>query len=259
MQSLAVSSGLIKRLALFGALLIALGLSGGVLAGCAPDNQGFVEDIGDELRAPDEGTPRALAERVRAYLEMERVRVAPRVVRAIMILSGLVLLIAGWKIYRFVIAAPGLVLGALIGARFGASESEVVALIGLLIGAGLGSLLALIAHDVTVFGVGAYLGASLALELTGWQPTLMIILGGLIGGALLIALYYLLLGAVTAGLGALLIGAALGASPLVIALLAGVGLLVQYNLARALGDRPALSQTRKPKNSQEQPGSAKSS
>ncbi len=255
MRSLADSPGLLKRLALFSALLVILGLGGGILAGCAPDNQAFVEDIEDELRAPDEGTPRALAERVRAYLEMEHVRVAPRVVRAAMILSGLVLLIAGWKIYRFLIAAPGLILGALIGARFGASEGTIVALIGLLIGAGLGSLLALIAHDVTVFGIGAYLGAALALELTGWQPTLMIILGGLIGGALMVALYYSLLGAVTAALGAMLIGAALGASPLVIALLAGVGLLVQYNLARALGDRPTAPRARS--RSEEQPAAAK--
>lgn len=245
MRSLADSPGLIKRLALLGALLITLALGGGFLAGCAPDNQAFVDDVENELRAPDEGTPRALAERVRAYLEMEHVRVAPRVVRASMILSGLVLLIAGWKVYRFLIAAPGLVLGALIGARFGASEGDVVALIGLLIGAGLGSLLALIVHDVTVFGAGAYLGASLALELTGWNPTLMIIAGGLIGGALVVALFYLLLVAVTAALGATLIGAALGASPLVMALLAGVGLLVQYNLARALGDRPAPPRARK--------------
>lgn len=82
MRSLADSPGLIKRLALLGALLITLALGGGFLAGCAPDNQAFVDDVENELRAPDEGTPRALAERVRAYLEMEHVRVAPRVVRA---------------------------------------------------------------------------------------------------------------------------------------------------------------------------------
>ncbi|NLE51751.1 MAG: hypothetical protein GX613_10130 [Chloroflexi bacterium] len=236
-----------RRLLTLGVLLVALALGGALMGGCAPDNKRFVQDIQDQLRAPDKTTPRALVERVRSYLEMDNVRVAPQVVRAILILSGLVLLVAGWRIYRGVIALPGLILGALIGARFGASESsELVALLGLVIGAGLGGLLALIFHDVMVFGLGAYFGAALALDLIGWNPTLMIILGGLIGGVLFVALFYWLLFAMTAMIGALLLGGALGLSPAVMALLAAVGLIMQYNLARILGDRPRLGRARKP-------------
>lgn len=234
------------RLIWLGALLATLILGGGLLSGCAPDNRDFVHDVEQELRSPDEETPRTLAERVRAYLELENVRIAPRVVRAIMMLTGIVLLIAGWRIYRGVIALPGLLLGALIGARFGASESsDIVALIGLVAGAGLGALLALVLHDVAVFALGGYLGATLALSLTDWNPTLMIILGGVIGGVLLIALFYMLLFAVTAVIGALLLGGAIGASPAVMALLAAVGVIVQYNLARILGDAPRLRPARK--------------
>lgn len=232
------------RLVVLGALLM-LVLGGGLLAGCAPDNQRFVDDVESELRSPDEHTPRALAERVRAYLEMEHVRVSPPVVRAIMMFSGVVLLIAGWRIYRGVVALPGLILGALIGLRFGASEGDLIAAIGLVIGAGLGSLLALVLHDVAVFGLGAYLGANLALDLTDFNPTLMIIVGGLIGGVLLVALIYVLLMAMTAVVGALLLGGAIGASPAVIALLGAIGVIVQYNLARVLGDRPRLGPARK--------------
>lgn len=245
MTSHARSKRLFHRLVSFGMLVVALALGGSLLGGCAPDNRIFLRDIERELRAPDTDTPRSLAERVRSYLEMDNVRVAPQVLRAIMILSGLVLLVAGWRIYRGVVALPGLILGVLIGARFGASEGEIAALIGLLIGAALGSLLALILHDVTVFGLGAYLGATLALDLTDWNPTLMIILGGLIGGALLIALFYWLLFAVTAVIGALLLGGALNLSPPITALLGALGLIMQYNLARILGDRPRLRSARK--------------
>lgn len=234
-----------RRLARLGALLVALVLGGALLGGCAPDNRDFVRDIEQELRAPDEDTPRALAERVRAYLEMEGVRVAPRVVRAVMILTGLVVLVAGWRIYRGVIALPGLILGVLIGARFGASEGDLIALIGVLIGAVLGSLLALILHDAAVFGLGAYVGATLALHLTDWNPTLMILVGGLIGGVLVVALFYWLLFAVTAMIGALLLGGALGLEPPLVAALAAIGLIMQYNLARILGDRPRLGRGRK--------------
>lgn len=241
----ATASRPISRLVWLSALLVTLIVGGGLLAGCAPDNQAFVHDIKAELRAPDKGTPRALAERARAYLEMDNVRVAPRLVRAIMMLTGVVLLIAGWRIYRAVIALPGLILGILIGARFGASEGDLIALVGLVIGAGLGVLLALVLHDVAVFALGAYLGASLALDLTGWNPPLMIILGGIIGGVLFVALLYVLLIGVTATLGALLLGGAIGASPAVMALLAAISVIVQYNLARILGDRPRLGPARK--------------
>lgn len=241
----AESSRPFRRLAGLRALLVVLALGGTLLGGCAPDNRDFVRDIEQELRAPSEDTPRALAERVRAYLELENVRVAPWVVRAVASLTGLVLLVAGWRIYRGVVALPGLILGVLIGARFGASEGDLVALIGVLIGAALGSLLALVAHDATVFGLGAYLGATLALDLTGWNSTLVIIVSGLIGGVLLVALFYRLLFASTAVIGALLLGGALGLGPPLMALLAAVSVIMQYNLARILGDRPRLGHRRR--------------
>lgn len=242
----AASTGPARRLAVAGALLLALALGGASLAGCAPVNQAFIEDVAATLGAPDDNTPGQLVRRARAYLELDGVEIAPGVVRAILILGGLVLLLAGWRVYRVVIVALGLAAGALLGGRFGAAEGGATALLGPLIGAGVGSLLALILHDVMVFGLGAYLGASAGMALTGWHTALVIIIGGLIGGALLVALFYLLLVAVTAGLGALMLGAALGASGPVIALLAAVGMIVQYNLARALGDRPALRGARPP-------------
>jgi len=240
----AESSRSFRRLAI-GALLVALALSGALLfGGCAPDNRDFAQDIEQELRTPSEDTPRALAERVRAYLELENVRIAPRVLRAVVSVIGLLLLVAGWRIYREVVALPGLVLGVLIGARFGASEGDFVALIGVLIGAVVGSLLALLLHDMAVFSLGAYLSATLALDLTGWNSTLLILVSGLIGGVLLVALFYRLLFATTAMIGALLLGGALGLGPPLMALLAAVGLIMQYNLARILGDRPRLGHRR---------------
>lgn len=240
-------SHIAARLATLGTLLLfALALGGGLLAGCAAEDQQFVHDIEDELREPDPETPRTVVERARDYLELSHVSVAPHVVRAVAGIAGVVLLLVGWKVYRLVVALPGLLVGALLGARLGASGGALVALLGLVAGAGIGAVLALVAHDVLVFGGGAYLGATLALGLTDWNPTLIIILGGLIGGTLTIIAFYVFLLAVTATIGALLLGGALGASPAVIAVLAAAGIIVQYNVARALGERPILRRRPRP-------------
>jgi hypothetical protein len=162
--------------------------------------------------------------------------------RAVFVLAGLALLLAGWKIYRLVVALPGLLIGAVLGAAlgYGAAENWLLAFLGVVLGGLLGAGLALLFHDVAVFVIGAIIGAAitagLLLAISDSPPALLIIIGGLLSGAALLALARMWVVVLSAIVGAVLFGAGIGAGLgwMVVFCLGGVA--AQYGLARALGE-----------------------
>jgi hypothetical protein len=167
--------------------------------------------------------------------------------RGVFALAGLALLVAGYKIYRFVIALPGFLIGALLGAvlGYGSAESWLLAILGLVLGGLAGAALALLLHDLAVFLLGALIGGALAgIVFAGFgdsgPPILAMIIGGIIGGAGLLALSHMWVVLLSSIVGAVLFGFGIGAGPgwMILFCLGGIG--VQYGLARALGDKLPL-------------------
>jgi hypothetical protein len=164
--------------------------------------------------------------------------------RVVFALSGLALLVAGYKIYRFVIALPGFLIGAALGAGLGfsADENVLLAILGLVLGGAIGAAIALFLHDLAVFLVGALIGAALAAGLyaslsSSAPPALLVIIAGVIGGVVLLALAHFWIVVLSSVVGAGLFGIAInaGAGWMLLFCLTGIG--VQYGVAHALGDK----------------------
>lgn len=178
---------------------------------------------------------------------LESLEVAVGVMRLVFALSGLALMLAGWKIYRFVVALPGVVIGSAIGLMLGyaGNENWLIGMIGLVLGGLVGAGLALALHDLVVFIIGAVIGALLIGGLYGWiadgfPPALVLIIGSVGGGALLLMLSRMWMVALTSAIGALLFGIGVGAPFGLIPLFFVLGIAVQYGLANALGEKLAM-------------------
>jgi hypothetical protein len=165
----------------------------------------------------------------------------PAGLRVGLILAGLASLLAGWAIYRFVLAIPGFIIGALMGAALVHNQSELVILLAALFFGIIGAAIALALIDLAIFLTGAFIGgvltAGLLLAATESEPNwLLVIVGALIGGVLLLALRKFLVIVATALLGSLLIAAGLGwGEPWFVVLLTLIGIAVQYGGQRLYG------------------------
>jgi hypothetical protein len=164
--------------------------------------------------------------------------------RVFFALAGLALLVAGWKIYRFVVALPGFLIGAAVGVAlgYGGSENLLLAILGLVLGGVVGAGLALLLHDLAVFVVGTVVGVIVvgglcALVTDSAPPVLLFIIGGLIGGGGLLALSHLWIVLLSSAIGAVMFGAGIGAGVGWMLLFCLLGIAAQYGLAHALGEK----------------------
>jgi len=169
------------------------------------------------------------------------------------ILVGLSLLLLGWKLYRFAIAVPGIILGGILGTMLGGMDFNLWSLVGLLLGALFGGWIALVLHDLVIFLMG---GAVAALATGGlWigifnlePPALLLIIMGIIGGVLLLALSRAAVVFLSAAVGALSLGIGMGTEGPLILVFFIVGVVVQYGLATAMGEQelafPAQSEVK---------------
>lgn len=173
---------------------------------------------------------------------MEELGPVTDALRGLYALAGLALLLAGYKIYRFTVALPGFLIGAVVGAGMGYGEEGrvVLAILGLILGSLAGAALALLLHDLAVFLVGAGFGALVGLllsDVSSEEAALWsIVIGGLIGGALLLSLSHAWIVLFSSAVGAALFGSAVGAGPGWMLALCLVGVGAQYGLAQALGE-----------------------
>jgi hypothetical protein len=166
------------------------------------------------------------------------------VLRGGAVLAGLVLLVIGWKIYRFVVTFPGFLVGAVLGAWLGHRLSGELhwAILGLILGGLIGAWLARVVHDIAVFVVGAMGGLYILYNLWGGfaedSPTPLI--GGLsaiIGGLTLLVLSRHWMVFLSSAIGATMVIWGLQGNPFVIPVLFLTGIVVQYWMSRVVGEK----------------------
>jgi hypothetical protein len=160
------------------------------------------------------------------------------------VLAGLLLLVIGWKIYRFVVTFPGFLVGAVFGAWLGHRLSGELywALLGIVLGGLIGAWLARVVHDIAVFGVGAFGGLYVLYNIWGFfaegSPTPLI--GGLsaiIGGLILLVLSRHWMVFLSSAIGATMLIWGVYGNPFVIPVLFVFGIIVQYSISKAVGER----------------------
>jgi hypothetical protein len=170
---------------------------------------------------------------------------AQSLLRIAAILGGVTLMLGGWKIYRYIVALPGFLVGGIAGAQLVHNFSQVntLVIIGLLVGGVVGAWLALTLHDIAVFVLGAIGGNYIAsiiwnLLSPGEMPLYVELIGAILGGLALSAMakYWMML--LSAVAGATMVAWGVYGGILVIIVLFVFGLGVQYGLARSAGEDP---------------------
>ena len=172
------------------------------------------------------------------------IEAAVTIVRLILAIAGLALLVAGWKIYRFAVALPGAVLfGVLgLGLTYADTDSWILAILGLSLGAVVGGFLALALHALVVFLLGGLLGSVLIGGLYGavtdaFPPAFLLLIAGIMGGVALLWLSRAWTTALTSAIGAFLFTLGIGAPFAWILVFFVLGIVVQYRVAHAIGDQ----------------------
>jgi hypothetical protein len=175
---------------------------------------------------------------------LEQILVAPRsqAARILLVLGGVLLLLAGWRIYEFVIIIAGILIGASIGSAVFADSDQFLQIIGFVLGGFLGAVLAALLYYVAVFFIGAYVGVVLTAAIAaslGYEQLhpLIILLAAIIGGVILLGLSSELLIFLAALVGAQMVTLGLGLEPLWMwtLLLTLLGIILQVMLARSAG------------------------
>lgn len=168
------------------------------------------------------------------------------VLRLILGMVGLALLLAGFALYEMLVQIIGFLIGGVAGIIIGgliASGSDMEwlgAIIGLLVGGSIGAGLALFLTYLGIFLSGAVGGAMLfsgiwAALFDSDPGAFVIILGAIIGGGVLIALFKFWITALTAAMGSILFGLSIGAGPGWWILFFLIGMAVQYGIAKVTG------------------------
>ena len=163
--------------------------------------------------------------------------------RLVLIGAGVLFLVAGYAVSGFLISLVGFLAGGGAGALVVgplANVDTLITIVGVVVlggvGAALATSLAMLVVIAAGFMVGAALTGGMLQTLAIADPsTWMVVAGGIVGGMVLLGLYRLWLTALTAALGASLIGYVTGAHPAFWVALFIIGVAVQYGLASATG------------------------
>jgi hypothetical protein len=160
------------------------------------------------------------------------------IARLLMVVGGVILLVAGWRIYEVIIVIAGFLIGASVATSLVITDSTLMNLVILIIGGLIGAALSVFVYYVAVFLIGAYIGIALTGGLAaamGFTPVsaLILLIGGVLGGALLVGLSFEFLVLVSALVGAQMLTLALGLDAIWTILLAVIGVVVQLVLMRA--------------------------
>jgi hypothetical protein len=216
--------------------LVLLVLTGTVLAQDDPgqDLEDAAADVVDATTEAAETTA-ATAETV-----LERLVQPPRsdVARVLILIGGIVLLLAGWRIHDLIILIAGFLIGAAVASSLVITDNALINIGILLIGGLIGAALSALVYVVAVFLIGAYVGIALtgglasALALTPVSP-IVLLLGALLGGLILLALSYQFVILLSAVVGAQMITLSLGLDAVWTVILAIIGIVVQLGLTRA--------------------------
>jgi hypothetical protein len=160
------------------------------------------------------------------------------VARVLLIIGGVLLLVAGWRIYDFVTLIAGFLIGAMIALSLVVTDNTLITVAAILIGGLIGAALGYFLYYIAVFLIGAYIGvvvtSGLAFQFSlGPVNPVVLLIGALLGGLLLIGLSFQFLILLSALVGAQMLALGLGLAPIWTLILAAVGIVVQLALARA--------------------------
>ncbi|MBZ0295896.1 MAG: hypothetical protein K8L99_25275 [Anaerolineae bacterium] len=230
-----------KQLGLLLVLLVTLLTTTAVLAQetpLPPTPAGDVEDVAEGLVDLTVGAAEGTAVTLDSFLA--RLISAPQtpLVRILFILGGVILLVAGWRVYDFIVIIAGFLIGASIAVSLVGTDNTFLVIAALLIGGLIGAALGIFLYYVAVFVIGAYIGILItnaiasALALTPISPVILLI-GGLIGGLVLIGLSFEFLVLLSSLVGAQLLTLALGLNALWLLVFAVIGIIIQLALIRS--------------------------
>jgi hypothetical protein len=158
--------------------------------------------------------------------------------RIVLIIGGVILLIAGWRIYEYIIILAGIFVGAAIALSLVVTDSTLITLLVMFIGGIIGALVSMFLYYVAAFLIGAYVGIALtgtlaaALSLTPVSPIALLI-GAIVGGVIMLGLSVELLIFLSAIVGAQMLALGLGLGAVWVIIFAIIGLVVQFVLARS--------------------------
>jgi hypothetical protein len=137
----------------------------------------------------------------------------------VLVLAGAITCFAGHRLFRFVLAIWGFILGAGIGSSMMGADNAVAMIVAGLVGGLLGALALVFAYFVGVALVGAGLGALVAhltwSQMSAADPPAAVIIGASIAGAvgaMLLQRYVIVVGTAFAGAWMVIVGAVAVAS-----------------------------------------------
>jgi hypothetical protein len=198
-----------------------------------PDSDAVAEEIVDLTVETAESTAFTMEALLNRLTETPK----SDLVRVLMVVGGVVLLVAGWRIYDFVVILAGILIGASIAVALIGSDNTLLNIAALLIGGLIGAVLSAFMYYAAVFVIGAYIGIVLTHALVialGSQPiALVLLLGGLIGGVLLLGLSFEFLVLISSLVGAQLLSLGLGLGVIWTVVFTIVGIVVQLGLMRS--------------------------
>jgi hypothetical protein len=187
--------------------------------------------------------PDSIRELIKVDSVLARLGPTQNVLRIAAILGGLFLMLAGRKIYRYVVAMPGFLVGATAGVQLAHNftQGNLWLILGLLFGGFLGAWLALTLHDIAIFVIGAIGGiyiANLVWNLLSpvETPLYVDVIGAIFGGVALSGMAKIWMTLLSAAAGATMVAWGANGGILVVIFLFVVGLGAQYGFARAAGE-----------------------
>lgn len=234
------SSGVITRG--IGALMLVFALLMTALPVMAQDTpvvtpipaEDLAEDIVDVTVQAAEGTANLFEDFMNRLIQTPR----SEAVRLLMVLGGVVLLVAGWRLYEFVALIAGFIIGASIAVALFGNDNVVLTTAAMLLGGIVGALLGYFLYYVAIFVVGAYIGIILtnalasALLLTP-VSSIALLIGGLLGGIVLVGLSFEFVILLSALVGAQMLTLGLGLDVAWTLILTVFGVIIQFLLVRS--------------------------
>lgn len=159
------------------------------------------------------------------------------IAQLILVVGGVLLLIAGWRVYEFITVIAGFLVGVLLAVQLIPPDNQLLVIIGLVLGGVIGAVLAAYLFYIAVFFIGAYIGILITGGLFGFMatsdiPPLVLLIGGIIGGVVMIGLSFEFLILLAAVVGAQMIVLGLGMDTGWVIILAIIGVVVQLFLTR---------------------------
>lgn len=170
---------------------------------------------------------------------IDRLTTTPQtdLVRVLLVVGGVILLIAGWRVYDYIVIIAGFLIGASLLVSLVETDSTFLTVAAFLIGGLIGAILGSFLYYFAVFIIGAYIGILLtnaigvALSL---EPVtaIALVVGAIIGGIVLIGLSFEFLVILSSVVGAQMLTLGLGLDVYWTLIFAIAGIVIQFALMR---------------------------